>query len=361
MVSFSIGLSSESAVWKWPEAGWITREEMLRIPADEYSDPSLLCDGPSVSVLMMTRNHEKYLEEAVLSVLSQDLEEPYEILIGEDFSTDRTLDLAISLQKQHPTIIRVLHASENVGITSNFLRLVAHARGPFLALLEGDDYWTDSSKLTTQLQQLRNCPHAALAAAATINRTSCLPAKPFYTLSDLLRRYAVHTSTVIIRAEHLHSYPRYPDIVGWITMLMGYLASRGDCIYLNRYVSFYRRHEGGLWHGSDRLDRLRRSRQCIDALDAFFYHKFRHELVSRELWIHRMELALPQKQQFYYWCQSWSILLNQSPRLLRRAPLGFCLLVVRLLLQPFSHASMVLRRRLALGTRMRALVAGLTF
>jgi glycosyltransferase involved in cell wall biosynthesis len=343
--------------WCWPEAGWITREEMLRIPASEISDPARLLQSPVVSVLMMTRQHQAYLEQAIASVISQDLGEPFELLIGEDASTDQTLELACRLQRQFPEQIRVFHAERNVGITANFLRLVAHARAPYLALLEGDDYWTDPAKLALQLALLRRYPQAACAAAATANRTACLPVKPFYTLPDLLRRYAVHTSTLLFRAEHFTCYPRFPDIIGWITIMMGYLLARGDCVYLNHVVSYYRRHEGGLWHNADRLHRLQRSRQCIDVLDVYFFRRFTPELVDRELWIYGMDLALPDRGRWAHWCQSWQILTGVTPRLLVRAPLGISLLFMRLALQPFLYSWIALRRWLAIGTRLRALAS----
>ena len=64
----------------------------------------------------MTRNHENYLEQAVNSVLSQDIDDPIEILIGEDFSSDNTLDVAFSLQSKYPAVIRVISATVNVGM-----------------------------------------------------------------------------------------------------------------------------------------------------------------------------------------------------------------------------------------------------
>jgi len=346
---------SDAAAWSWPAAGWITRAEMGRIPAEETSAPEHLLPSPTVSVLMMTRNHQHYLAQAVASVLEQDLQEPFEILIGEDHSADGTLALALSLQQRHPEHIRVLHAERNVGITANFLRLVAHARAPFLALLEGDDYWTDSAKLRLQLELLRATPSAVLAGAATANRITWLPAKPAYGLVDLLRRYAVHTSTLLIRAEHLLSYPRFPDIIGWETMLLGYLLARGDCAYLDREVSFYRRHEGGLWHNADRIDRLVRSQQCIDALQAYFFGRFKPELLSRELWIYSLDLAFPPTGRLAHWLQSWKVLTGLTPRLWLRAPLPLLWMVLRTAAQPLTLAWFALRRRAALGTRLRGL------
>ena len=346
---------SDAAPWDWPAAGWITRAQMRQIPALERSDSERLPPSPSVSVLMMTRNHQHYLEQAVMSVLEQDLQEPFELLIGEDHSADGTLELAFRLQCRHPERIRVLHADRNVGITANFLRLVAQARAPFLALLEGDDYWTHPGKLRLQLELLRASPSAALAAAATANRMAWLPIKPAYGLVDLLRRYAVHTSTLLIRAEHLANYPRFPDIIGWETMLLGYLLARGDCAYLDLTVSFYRRHEGGLWHNADRMDRLVRSQQCIDALQAYFFQRFQPELLSRELWIYSLDLALPPVGRRAHWLQSWRMLIILLPRLWLRAPLPWLALLFRTAVQPLTVAGIALRRRAALGTRLRSL------
>jgi glycosyltransferase involved in cell wall biosynthesis len=327
---------------------------MLSIPARIVEDEHRLHPSPVVSVLMMTRNHQAYLEQAVSSVLEQDLSEPLELLIGEDSSSDDTLAIALCLQQKYPDRIRVLHADGNVGIIANFLRLVAHARAPLVALLEGDDYWTDSSKLRLQLELLSHHPEAACAAAFTANRTACLPERDSYNLIDILRRYPVHTSTLVIRAKHLLTYPRFPDIVAWESMMLGYLLARGSCVVLNRYVSFYRRHDGGLWHNANRLDRLRQSRVCIDALDAYYFHRFRSELSSRELWILGMDFSLPDHGRRAHWVRSWLILIGQAPRLFNRAPLGFCSLAASLTLQPVSTALILLRRKLKLGCRWRS-------
>lgn len=231
----------------------------------------------------------------------------------------------------------MFHANANVGIRSNFLRLVAHARAPLQAL---------------QWAQLQRHPEQAGAAAATANRTQWLPAKTAYVLEDLLRRYAVHTSTLVIRADHLHSYPRFPDNVCWETMLLGYLMARGNCGYLDRTVSYYRRHHRGLWHNADRLRRLEMSWECIDALASYFFGRFGWELVDRELWIYGMDLALPGRDAWRHWRQNCSLLPRLCVRTLWQAPLQTCRLVIRIAAQPawifcnFARQKMALRRRL---------------
>lgn len=341
--------------WQWPAAGWIDRAEMLAIPAIEMADQTQLPSQPAVSVLMMTRNHADFLEQAVASVLAQRFDGSLELLIGEDKSSDSTLAVALRLQRQHPSMIRVFHAHTNVGIRSNFLRLVAHARAPLLALLEGDDYWTDTDKLALQCVQLEQHPEQVAVSAATANRLQWLPVKPAYGLQDLLRRYAVHTSTLVIRAEHLLSYPRFPDNVCWETMLLGYLMARGNCGYLHRTVSYYRRHHGGLWHNADRLRRLEMSWECIDSLDAYFFGKFRRELLDREYWIYRMDWRLPEKNAFQHWAYSWRILAAVTPRLAERSLFRLARFYLYTLFAPLPHLAGKIRGRLAIRSRLRCL------
>jgi glycosyltransferase involved in cell wall biosynthesis len=121
--------------------GIITRDEMLKIPANEISAIDELVGYPMVSVVMMTRNHEKFISQAIESVISQKCSFEIELLIGEDFSTDDTRAACEDYQKKYPHLIRLIVAHQNVGILPNFLRLVSRSRGKYIALLEGDDFW----------------------------------------------------------------------------------------------------------------------------------------------------------------------------------------------------------------------------
>jgi hypothetical protein len=343
--------------WSWPNAGWINKEEMASIPAEELSYSEIFNITPSVSVIIMARNHASFLEQAIDSVRSQVFNEPIEILIGEDCSNDATLQVAKRLQIKHPSLIRVITADTNVGIQSNFLRLAYRARAPLIALLEGDNYWTHQDKLRLQCDLIRSHPEYALVAAKTANFIQWIPDSPEYDLPHLLRRDAVHTSTLLIRSDHLGSYPRFPDNIYWDTMLLGYLLARGSCGFLPVVMSSYRRHRGEPLHNADRIHRLEMSCECIDALDAFFYQRFRRELTSRELWSHRVDATLPAKHPWRHWRQSWRLQLSHAPRLLRRAPLGYVVLIARTTLQPLWFVLQRLRSRLALGSNWRRLRA----
>lgn len=128
----------------------------------ETSDPDKLVAEPLVSVLMITYNHEDYLAEAVHGVMAQECNFPYELVIGEDASTDRTLEVALACQKKYPDRIRIVHAEKNVGGLANSKRIFARARGKYVAYCEGDDFWCASDKLTRQVALIDGHPEIGI-------------------------------------------------------------------------------------------------------------------------------------------------------------------------------------------------------
>lgn len=121
----------------------------------EVSDAQLLAGAPLVSVLMVTFNHAGYLAEAIEGVVSQTLEFPFELIIGEDASTDETRKIALEYQRRFPEIIRVVFSQHNVGAGANIRRITLLARGEYIAYCEGDDYWCSTRKLAGQVELIR--------------------------------------------------------------------------------------------------------------------------------------------------------------------------------------------------------------
>ncbi|MDR7097744.1 glycosyltransferase involved in cell wall biosynthesis [Lysobacter niabensis] len=119
----------------------------------EVCDSTKLVKKPLVSVLMLTFNHASYIGQAIESVLSQETSFQFELLIGEDCSSDSSREIALSYQNRHPQTIRVITADSNVGIYKNFRRLLTAARGEYFAYLDGDDYWLPG-KLEQQVAYL---------------------------------------------------------------------------------------------------------------------------------------------------------------------------------------------------------------
>jgi glycosyltransferase involved in cell wall biosynthesis len=121
----------------------------------ETSAPAAGDTEPLVSVLMIAYNQEAYLAEAIASIVMQRCDFPFELIIGDDGSTDGSLRVALEFQRRYPAIVRILHGGPNLGMNANSRRVRAAARGRFLAWCEGDDYWCDADKLASQAAILR--------------------------------------------------------------------------------------------------------------------------------------------------------------------------------------------------------------
>ncbi|MBA2860462.1 glycosyltransferase [Methanococcus maripaludis] len=123
-------------------------------------------DNPLVSISCITYNHEKYIEDALEGFLMQETDFPFEILIHDDASTDKTAEIIRKYEKKYPKIIKPIYQVENqyskgvkkIDYTFNHSR----AKGKYYAICEGDDYWIDSKKLQKQVDYMEDNPECGL-------------------------------------------------------------------------------------------------------------------------------------------------------------------------------------------------------
>jgi glycosyltransferase involved in cell wall biosynthesis len=125
--------------------------------------PNSCSENPDISVIVLTYNQENYIQQCIEGILNQKTEYTIEIVIGEDASTDQTRLICEELAKKYPSTIRVLlHHSENKVKDSfgnptgkfNLLYTVSQCRGKYIAICEGDDYWTNEYKIQKQIDFL---------------------------------------------------------------------------------------------------------------------------------------------------------------------------------------------------------------
>lgn len=115
--------------------------------------------APKLSVLFITYNHEPYLAQSLDAVLSQKTDFDFEVVVGEDCSTDNTRAILTEYQKRYPDKIRLLFREKNFGRpTQNVYETGMECKGDYIAFLEGDDYWTDDTKLQKQVDFLEHNP-----------------------------------------------------------------------------------------------------------------------------------------------------------------------------------------------------------
>lgn len=208
---------------------------------------------PKVSVVMITYNHEKFIEQAVNSVLMQETDFDYEIIIGEDCSTDRTREILVELQKEYADKIKLVLNPQNLGMLPNFVNVLSMARGEYVALLEGDDYWIDKYKLAKQVQFLEDNPEYVLVGTNAVGfrqdtgQVTNLSAKtltPFdFGTRELMLRNRCPTLTVVFRNRIIQHFPPiYFTGTGGDRRLYILLSQHGKCRFLPDITGVYRMH-----------------------------------------------------------------------------------------------------------------------
>jgi glycosyltransferase involved in cell wall biosynthesis len=234
---------------------------------------------PKVSVLMITYNHEKYIAQAIESVLMQKTDFPYELIVGEDCSTDGTREIVLEYSRKYPQIVRAHLSERNIGAKENSRQVFFASRGKYLALLEGDDYWTSQEKLQLQADLLDAHPETALCGHRTVwhradgsspDRTvPDLPAG-FYDVERMLHRNFLHTSSAMFRRVIEDINPEcYKHLPMGDIPLFVEVAQHGNICLLDETMGVYRINAGGSWTGRPELERANHARSMYQA----FYNR----------------------------------------------------------------------------------------
>lgn len=221
---------------------------------------------PKVSVCIVTYNHRAFIAEAVESVLRQETPFDFEVVIGDDCSTDGTRQILESYAARDSRIRLLLHPHRLgppepfLGGKNNFLATYGACRGEYVAFLEGDDYWTDTAKLSKQAVLLDAHPgYAFCCHAFTVeyldNRAQHWPTlagtadKPVCTLEDILRletKPEILMLTMMIRAGLLGEFPPwFPGVANGDYAIQVLLARHGDIAILPDCMAVHRKHAAG--------------------------------------------------------------------------------------------------------------------
>lgn len=227
----------------------------------EISDPTRLHPSPLVSVYMITYMHRPFIEQAVAGVVSQQCSFGIELIIGEDCSPDGTLDLLRSLQEKYPDLIRILTGTQNVGGRANAKRCVAAARGRYVAICEGDDFWTDPMKLANQVRLMQRMPEISLVCHAVNLMDQAHPeahSKVYRSArrSRLLSQSElilgdgalVPTCSILVRSEAMRQRPEWWEQcpVGDYPLVLR-ASMLGHVAYMNNVMATHRINVPGSW------------------------------------------------------------------------------------------------------------------
>jgi glycosyltransferase involved in cell wall biosynthesis len=220
-----------------------------------------------VSVLIITYNHERFIADAIQSVLLQDVNFAYEIVIGEDCSQDRTRDIILAFQSRYPHKVRLLPAEEHLGMHANFDRTLQACRGQYIALLEGDDYWTSPQKLQRQVTFLDAHPECAICfhnVCAVDGRGEAAGGcsvgpeqSEISTLEDVITRHFTPTCSLMVRRGLVRRMPDWVSelaMADWPFVILN--AQHGTVGYINEVMAAYRIHSGGVYSSQSNMRRI---------------------------------------------------------------------------------------------------------
>lgn len=262
----------------------ITQEQVMQTWNDET---------PLVSVCCITYNHEPYIAQALDGFLMQKTSFPFEVLIHDDASTDRTADIIREYEAKFPKLIKPIYQKENqyskgftsVSATWNFPR----AKGKYIALCEGDDYWIDENKLQMQVDFLENNPEYGMCYGRVKQfiqniqkKSRVLIGKNVKDFEDLLfNGNRVPTLTTVFRKDLLNNYLKeiYPQDKGW---LMGdypmwlYFAHESRIKFIDKVTSVYRVLENSASH-SRNIEKSVNFAKSVWEIQNFFSETYLHK------------------------------------------------------------------------------------
>lgn len=235
---------------------------------------------------MITYNQEKFIAQALESVLEQTAHFEYEIVIGEDCSSDSTRDILLSYKEKYPSIILLKLNQANIGANRNFVQTLRDCRGTYIAILEGDDYWTDPLKLQKQVDFLDKRTDCAICFhnVESVDEHGIPikahrvppPPKATSTISDILRNgNFIHTPSVMFRSGLISNFPDwfYSSKLGdWPLHILN--AQYGDIGHLNETMAAYRVHPASMWSSASKMYRFQETIRTVEMINTHLKFKY---------------------------------------------------------------------------------------
>lgn len=250
-----------------------------------------------LKVFMITYNHEAFVREAVESVMMQRTDFPVMLVIGEDKSTDNTRAIVLELAAQYPERIKLILHETNLGAERTGFDVWEECLkdSAYVAILEGDDFWTDPLKLRKQVDVLRAHPEVSMCFHNAWNqqpdgtRTDYVrgwlggsPMKTRFTTADIVACNCVPTVSICLRnTPHLHLFDRLKDHPFLDYTINIVLAEQGPLAYIDEVMGVRRMHAGGIMSLQAQQYKIDYNLDLLPHLDALSGRKHTARLAQR--------------------------------------------------------------------------------
>lgn len=202
-----------------------------------------------LSIVLITYNHEAFLNETLHGIINQNFADSLELIIADDASTDGTREIIESVIFPDSWVIKKIYRPSNLGMNGNFLDALNLAQGEYVALIEGDDFWTEPQKCRLQVEYLQNNPSVSFSwhPVEVIGHFEYPNGPQKLKFEDEVFDHYIPTCSIVYRRSMLITSPpillktRSLDIALELLLL-----SRGDAHKLDVKMGVYRKHEKGI-------------------------------------------------------------------------------------------------------------------
>ena len=212
-------------------------------------------ESPVVSVCMITYGHEKHIDQAIEGVFVQETNFPVELIIANDASPDRSHEIIVNLIKEPPerVCVNYINNTNNIGAIPNFYSALGNCNGKYIAICEGDDYWTDSKKLQKQIDFLEKNPDfsASFHDVQTIYNDKIISfledrgntiSNPVFLNNLLESDWLIPTCSYVFRKENMVLPPFYPKMRFGDFILFCCTLINSKAKYFEEIMGAYRRN-----------------------------------------------------------------------------------------------------------------------
>ncbi len=252
---------------------------------------------PLVDILLPTYNHERFIAQAIESVLAQKTTFGYRIMLSDDCSTDSTQEILKSYVEKYPGKFELFTSPTNLGALHRerlSMKVLKVCTAKYVAVLEGDDYWTDCYKLQKQVDFLENHPKCTLCfhnvqrffedGSRVVSNMYAANQKEISTLKDILTAGVFPMPCAILFRNNLwEELPEcFYSVLNADWMLCVLIGEHGKLGYLNEVMAAYRVHGAGIWSRLTYIEGVRENIKTYETINAYLNFKY-HEVLSKKI------------------------------------------------------------------------------
>jgi glycosyltransferase involved in cell wall biosynthesis len=253
-------------------------------------------DVLTIKVFMLAYNHENFIQQAIDSVFMQNTRHRVHLVIGEDASTDRTREIVLANKERYRERITLILSEKNKGTSHVSFPVWEEClrNSDMVALVEGDDYWTDPEKLERQVEVVQR-------TGASLCFTNAWNEQPDGTRTDYVRawlgekgvkeRYGeadlINGNFIPLAGMLINNRPPF-DLLGTLKdrpvmdlMINLALAQRGPLVYLDKHMAVRRMHAGGMMSMANRQYKLQYNLDLLPHINALTGNRYAGQVATR--------------------------------------------------------------------------------